>query len=92
MSTTTHTPKQIDPSASLHAEALGQAKSHGRLIGRRIIVVGAGQRTIADEDPPIGNGRAMSVLFAREGAAVACIDVNKEAADGTVGQITSEGG
>src|SRR5439155_1192150 len=45
-----------------------------------------------DEDPPIGNGRAMSVLFAREGATVACIDVNKEAADDTVAQITSEGG
>src|SRR5438094_553730 len=92
MSTTTHAPKQIDPSASLHAEALGRAKSHGRLMGRRIIVVGAGQRTIVDEDPPIGNGRAMSVLFAREGAIVACIDANKEAADATVGQITSEGG
>ena len=92
MSTTTQAPKQIDPSASLHAEALGRAKSHGRLMGRRIIVVGAGQRTIVDEDPPIGNGRAMSVLFAREGAHVACIDVSKEAAEGTVEQITSEGG
>ena len=92
MSTTTHAPKQIDPSASLHAETLGRAKSHGRLMGRRIIVVGAGQRIIVDEDPPIGNGRAMSVLFAREGAHVACIDVSKEAADDTVEQITSEGG
>ena len=60
--------------------------------GRRIIVVGAGQRKIIDEEPPIGNGRAMAVLFAREGAQVACIDVNKEAADNTVAQITSEGG
>ena len=42
MSTTTHAPKAIDPSASLHAESLGLAKSHGRLSGRRIIVVGAG--------------------------------------------------
>ncbi len=92
MSTTTHAPKQIDPSASLHAESLGQAKAHGRLAGRRIIVVGAGQRKIIDEEPPIGNGRAMAVLFAREGAQVACIDVNKEAADNTVAQITSEGG
>src|SRR2546423_2362963 len=92
MSTTTHAPKQIDPSASLHAEALGQAKSLGRLMGRKIIVVGAGQRKIVDEDPPIGNGRAMSVLFARDGAHVACIDVNKEAADHTVAQIASEGG
>jgi len=92
MSTTTHAPKAIDPSASLHAESLGLAKSHGRLSGRRIIVVGAGQRKIIDEEPPIGNGRAMSVLFAREGAQVACIDVNREAADHTVVQITSEGG
>ena len=55
-------------------------------------MVGAGQRKIIDEEPPIGNGRAMAVLFAREGAEVACIDVNKEAADNTVAQITSEGG
>ena len=92
MSTTTHAPKTIDPSASLHAESLGLAKGRGRLQGRRIIVVGAGQRNIIDEEPPIGNGRAMSVLFAREGADVACIDVNKEAADDTVKQITAEGG
>jgi NAD(P)-dependent dehydrogenase (short-subunit alcohol dehydrogenase family) len=92
MSATTHAPKQLDPSASIHPETLGQAKSHGRLTGRRIIVVGSGQRKIIDQDPPIGNGRAMSVLFAREGATVACIDVNKEAADNTVAQITSEGG
>jgi NAD(P)-dependent dehydrogenase (short-subunit alcohol dehydrogenase family) len=92
MSVTTHVPKHLDPSASLHAETLGQAKSNARLAGRRVIVVGAGQRKIIDEEPPIGNGRAMSVLFAREGAHVACIDVSKEAADNTVAQITSEGG
>src|ERR1700676_3319619 len=92
MSTTTHAPRQIDPSASLHAESLGLAKSHGRLAGRRIIVVGAGQRKTVDEEPPIGNGRAMSVLFAREGASVACIDMSKESADNTVAQITGEGG
>jgi NAD(P)-dependent dehydrogenase (short-subunit alcohol dehydrogenase family) len=34
----------------------------------------------------------MSVLFAREGAHVACIDINKDAADDTVKQIASEGG
>lgn len=92
MSVTTHAPKQLNPSASIHPETLGQAKSNARLAGRRIVVVGAGQRKIVDEEPPIGNGRAMSVLFAREGAHVACIDVNKEAADNTVSQITSEGG
>jgi NAD(P)-dependent dehydrogenase (short-subunit alcohol dehydrogenase family) len=92
MSATTHAPKYLDPSASIHPETLGQAKAHGRLAGRRIVVVGAGQRKIIDEDPPIGNGRAMSLLFAREGAHVACIDVNKDAADNTVAQIASEGG
>jgi NAD(P)-dependent dehydrogenase (short-subunit alcohol dehydrogenase family) len=92
MSTTTHAPKHPDPAASLHAEALGLAKSNARLAGRRIIVVGAGQRKVVDEDPPIGNGRAMSVLFAREGAHVACIDVNREAVDNTCAQIASEGG
>src|SRR3954454_25401223 len=92
MSTTTHAPKQIDPSASLHAESLALAKGNARLQARRIIVVGAGQRKIIDEEPPIGNGRAMSVLFSREGGQVACIDISQEAADNTVAQITAEGG
>jgi len=92
MSATTHAPKHLDPSASIHAETLGQAKSHGRLAGRRIVVVGAGQRRTVDVDPPIGNGRAMSMLFAREGAQVACVDVDRRAADDTVAQIVSEGG
>ena len=92
MSTTTQAPQKLDPSASLHPETLGLAPGRGRLAGRKIIVVGAGQRKIIDEEPPVGNGRAMSVLFAREGAHVACIDINKEAADNTVAQITSEGG
>src|SRR6478752_1459637 len=92
MSTTTQAPKQLDPAASLHAETLGLAPGRGRLQGRRIIVVGAGQRNIVDEEPPIGNGRAMSLLFAREGAHVACVDINREAVDNTCAQITSEGG
>jgi NAD(P)-dependent dehydrogenase (short-subunit alcohol dehydrogenase family) len=55
-------------------------------------VVGAGQRKTVDADPPVGNGRAMAVLFAREGATVACIDIAKDAAVATVEQITAEGG
>ena len=31
-------------------------------------------RPSADPDAPIGNGRAISVLAGREGAAVACVD------------------
>ncbi len=92
MSVTTHVAYALDPSASVHPETLGQAPARERLKGRRIIVVGAGQRKVVDVEPPVGNGHAMAVLFAREGAHVACIDVNKEAADNTVNQILSEGG
>ena len=41
---------------------------------RRILVVGGGQQDYGIEDAPLGNGRAMSLLFAREGAAVAVAD------------------
>ena len=37
-----------------------------RLQGRRILVVGAGQEDHGLEDAPIGNARAMSILFGRE--------------------------
>lgn len=92
MSTTTRAPIKLDPSASLHPESIGAAKPLGRLQGRRIMVVGAGQRKTVDEEPPIGNGRAISVLFAREGASVACVDIAQDAADNTCQQIISEGG
>ena len=39
----------------------------GRLEGRKILVVGAGTRPTDDPDAPPGNGRAISVLAAREG-------------------------
>lgn len=48
----------------------------GRLAGRRILIVGAGQQDHGLEDPPVGNGRAISVLFASEGAALALADVD----------------
>jgi len=85
-------PHELDPSRQLYKESLGQEPGRGRLQGRRIIIVGAGQRKTVDEDPPIGNGRAMSVLFAREGAAVACVDISREAVDATCAQVVAEGG
>ena len=54
------------------------------LNGRRILVVGGGQMDIGEDDTPIGNGRAMSVLFAREGAKVAVADRDTKSADATV--------
>ena len=54
--------------------------------------MGGGQREIDDPDPPVGNGRAAAVLYAREGAHVACADVSGPAADATVAAIAAEGG
>src|SRR5205085_5478780 len=54
-----------------------------RLTGRRVLVVGAGTRPSPEPDAPMGNGRAISVLAGREGATVACADVDKDAADET---------
>jgi NAD(P)-dependent dehydrogenase (short-subunit alcohol dehydrogenase family) len=73
-------------------EARGEAPGRGRLEGRRILVVGAGQEDHGIEDPPIGNGRAMSILFAREGASVALVDLNEQTAEETAERVRAEGG
>ena len=71
----------------LSAESSGTAPGRGRLDGRRILVVGGGQRVFDAATDPIGNGRAMSLLFAREGAQVAVADLNRASADDTVARI-----
>ena len=63
----------------------------GRLAGRRILVVGAGQQDYALEDPPIGNGRAMSVLFARAGASLALADIDASSLAETERRVRAEG-
>jgi len=73
-------------------EAAGTAPGRARLTGRRILVVGAGTRPCPDPDPPMGNGRAISVLAAREGAAVACADKDRDAAQETARLARAEGG
>ncbi|HEU0023521.1 MAG TPA: SDR family oxidoreductase [Thermoleophilaceae bacterium] len=75
----------------LQPESRGAAPGRARLEGRRILVVGGGQQTHGLEDPPIGNGRAMSVLFAREGAGVAVADLDSAAAAATVELVDREG-
>jgi NAD(P)-dependent dehydrogenase (short-subunit alcohol dehydrogenase family) len=45
-----------------------------------------------DPDAPIGNGRAIAVLAAREGATLACADIDGDAARDTVRLIEEEGG
>ena len=79
-------------SVHMPAESKGEAPGRGRLKGRRILVVGGGQMEIGETDTPIGNGRAMSVLFAREGAAVAVSDRDEAAAIATVSLIEKENG
>jgi NAD(P)-dependent dehydrogenase (short-subunit alcohol dehydrogenase family) len=59
-----------------------------RLEDKIAIVIGAGQ-TPGDT---AGNGRAMSVLFAREGAKVILVDKRLDAAEETQKQIEQEGG
>jgi len=59
----------------------------GRLADKVALVVGAGS-----SGPGWGNGKAASVLFAREGAKLLCVDINPEAAAETAGIIAEEGG
>jgi len=60
----------------------------GRLDGKVVVVVGAGQTP----GETVGNGRAMAVLFAREGARVLCVDRVAERAEETVALIAEQGG
>ena len=63
----------------------------GRLAGGRILVVGAGTDDRGHEDAPVGNGRAIAVLAAREGAAVVCADRDERAAEATAELVRAEG-
>jgi len=63
-----------------------------RLPGRRVVVVGAGTQRSSDPEAPIGNGRAIAVLAAREGAAVACVDRDADAARETARLVEDAGG
>jgi NAD(P)-dependent dehydrogenase (short-subunit alcohol dehydrogenase family) len=58
-----------------------------RLRDKVAIVVGAGSIR-----PGMGNGKATAILFAKEGAKVACVDVRLEAAEETVETIKHQGG
>ena len=59
----------------------------GRLEDRSAIVVGAGS-----VGPGWGNGKATAVTFARAGARVLCVDINRAAAEETAAIIAGEGG
>jgi NAD(P)-dependent dehydrogenase (short-subunit alcohol dehydrogenase family) len=65
----------------------------GRLAGGRVLVVGAGTDDHGlGDDAPIGNGRAIAVVAAREGAVVVCGDRSRDAAEATASLVRAEGG
>lgn len=83
---------QADPKRHVFEETLGLAPSRNRMEGRAILVVGAGQRRLEGEPmPPVGNGRAISLLCAREGASIACADIDAQSAGETVELIRKSG-
>ncbi|MCH2174039.1 SDR family oxidoreductase [Myxococcota bacterium] len=61
--------------------------SQGRLAGKVAIVTGAGS-----SGPGVGTGKAMSILFAREGARVVLVDRDPEAAEATLADLQTEAG
>jgi NAD(P)-dependent dehydrogenase (short-subunit alcohol dehydrogenase family) len=66
----------------------GPQPTDRRLEGRVAIVVGAGQTP----GSTIGNGRATSLLLARDGASVLCVDRDLASAEETVALVAAEGG
>jgi NAD(P)-dependent dehydrogenase (short-subunit alcohol dehydrogenase family) len=60
----------------------------GRLAGKTAVVVGAGQQP----GETIGNGKAIALTFAREGAEVLCVDRDAGRAQATADEIGAAGG
>jgi NAD(P)-dependent dehydrogenase (short-subunit alcohol dehydrogenase family) len=58
----------------------------GRLAGKKVLLLGAGS-----VGEGIGNGRAMAVIFSREGADIVGVDVNLPAAEATAALLKAEG-
>ena len=62
------------------------------LKGKVAIVMGSGAVTGPSDLPPIGNGRAAAMVYAREGATVVAVDLDLEMAQETKQLIEKEGG
>ncbi|KAL3474450.1 hypothetical protein BJX99DRAFT_260382 [Aspergillus californicus] len=81
----------IIPPPDISSESTGTAPGRGRLVGKHILVVGGGQSENSfDPNPPVGNGRAICILAAREGATVVVADRSAPAAQATVDLIEKE--
>ncbi len=84
MTTSGGAPDEVDHSLPPSARPAGS----GRFRGKVAVVVGGGQ-TPGDR---IGNGRAVSLLLAHEGASVLVVDRDVDSAEGTVALIEAAGG
>lgn len=62
--------------------------STGRLAGKAAVVVGAGQQP----GETMGNGRAIALRFAAEGAEVLCVDRDAKRAEAVAAEIKAGGG
>lgn len=62
-------------------------KTGGRLAGKVALILGAGSSVSG-----WGNGSAVAAMFAREGAAIAAVDINREAAEEVRDAIVRMGG
>src|SRR5688500_2848488 len=64
----------------------GSGSGSGRLAGKRAIVVGAGQTA----GETVGNGRAVAITFAREGARVLLVDRDEASLEETRSLVDGE--
>ena len=62
-----------------------------RLSGAHVLVVGAGTQPSTDPEAPIGNGRAIAVRCAQEGATVICADRDEALAAETARLVADAG-
>lgn len=74
------------PSAPVHFPPLDALPGRGRVAGKVALVFGGGSA-----GPGWGNGKAAAMVYAREGARVAVVDIRREAAEETRGRLRAEG-
>jgi NAD(P)-dependent dehydrogenase (short-subunit alcohol dehydrogenase family) len=74
------------------AVAERQSDTAARLAGGRVLVVGAGQQSYLEEEPPAGIGYAVCLRAAQLGAKLAVADRDAAAAERTVEAVRTAGG
>src|SRR5690606_26034602 len=81
-----HLPARHD-AGQMMPDHKGKAAMNGRVQDRTALVMGAGSI-----GPGWGNGKAIAVTLARQGARVMCVDRDPAAAEETAALIAAEGG